>query len=229
MDNAPDTIRMAVGIKTAHTFTIKQLFKKLCQKTCDGGCNRLGPYIDVLRLTRTCLCVGGLPRCMGSCSVVRQIAQRKLGLEQADLPGLTALPPMTGDDHVSYSTSRNYLDMIAACYDISQADALFPLLEKSESGNGVATNELPRPDSYWWCTAVFAPWSSKSGSHAEVGVFCDLCKQSDMAISASKEAQLRSLFMVYSRRRRGVEPNLTLIPFCTIEGLVEHMRKVHSQ
>ncbi|KAF2875371.1 hypothetical protein BDV95DRAFT_316071 [Massariosphaeria phaeospora] len=69
--NAPNAIRMAVGICTAHTFSMRDLFKKLCQRHCDH-CDKLAPYIDVFLLKRVCLNVGGsckermpaLPRCL---------------------------------------------------------------------------------------------------------------------------------------------------------------------
>ncbi|KAF2821473.1 hypothetical protein CC86DRAFT_250435, partial [Ophiobolus disseminans] len=47
----PSSVRMAVAIDTAHTFSMKQLLAKLCQKHCDGdNCGKLAPYIDVFNL-----------------------------------------------------------------------------------------------------------------------------------------------------------------------------------
>jgi hypothetical protein len=60
MDNASNCIRMAIALKTEDTFTIKQLFDKLFQKTCDGAnCEKLAPYLDVFTLNRRCLFIGG--------------------------------------------------------------------------------------------------------------------------------------------------------------------------
>jgi hypothetical protein len=56
---APNTIHMALAIKTAHTFSIAQLFAKLCQTHCDAHtCANLAPYIDVFTMTRRCFGVG---------------------------------------------------------------------------------------------------------------------------------------------------------------------------
>ncbi|KAF2653181.1 hypothetical protein K491DRAFT_551256, partial [Lophiostoma macrostomum CBS 122681] len=61
LDNAPDTIRMAIGAKVAHRFTLCQLLDKICQKHCDT-CGHLAPYINVYTVTRLCrdlaLCPG---------------------------------------------------------------------------------------------------------------------------------------------------------------------------
>ena len=54
---------MAVGMDTAHYFTMAELFSKLCQKTCDGQtcdgkryngdiCGKVAPCLDVFRLSR---------------------------------------------------------------------------------------------------------------------------------------------------------------------------------
>lgn len=60
MTHAPNCVRMAIAIQTADTFSIKQLFLKLCQKTCDGeSCSKLAPYLDVFTLARRCLSVSG--------------------------------------------------------------------------------------------------------------------------------------------------------------------------
>jgi hypothetical protein len=57
---APNCVRMALGIDTAHTFNITQLFEKLCQMKCDGkDCDTYAPYLDVFTLTRMCLSVSG--------------------------------------------------------------------------------------------------------------------------------------------------------------------------
>ncbi|KAI1539217.1 hypothetical protein PtrSN002B_004753, partial [Pyrenophora tritici-repentis] len=46
-NNASNSIRMAISIQTAHKFTIKDLFAKLCQRMCDGsGCDKFAPYLD---------------------------------------------------------------------------------------------------------------------------------------------------------------------------------------
>lgn len=59
MINAPNAVRVAIDIQTAHTFTIKQLYAKLCQQQCELGCGKPAPYLDVFKLRRTCLWVGG--------------------------------------------------------------------------------------------------------------------------------------------------------------------------
>lgn len=63
---------MAVGMNTAHYFTMAELFSKLCQKTCDGqtydgkryngdSCGKVAPYLDVFRLSRRSIeCAWGL-------------------------------------------------------------------------------------------------------------------------------------------------------------------------
>lgn len=72
LEYTPNTIRMAIGIRTAHTFTIKDLFAKLCQKSCDMGCGRMAPYVDVFKLSSRCLWVGGLcDRSVGPENVLR--------------------------------------------------------------------------------------------------------------------------------------------------------------
>jgi hypothetical protein len=50
---------MALAIKTAHTFSIAQLFAKLRQTHCNAhNCANLAPYIDVFTMTRRCFGVG---------------------------------------------------------------------------------------------------------------------------------------------------------------------------
>ncbi|KAI0586963.1 hypothetical protein KJE20_06419 [Pyrenophora tritici-repentis] len=51
-NNASNSIRMAISIQTAHKFTIKDLFAKLCQRMCDGsGCDKFAPYLDAQSAT----------------------------------------------------------------------------------------------------------------------------------------------------------------------------------
>jgi hypothetical protein len=60
-EDTANAIRMAVGMNTAHYFTMAELFSKLCQKTCDGKryngdiCGEVAPYLDVFRLSRRSL------------------------------------------------------------------------------------------------------------------------------------------------------------------------------
>jgi hypothetical protein len=52
MLHAPNVIRMAIGIATAHTFNLKQLYEALCQHSCASGCGKPAPYLDMFTLTR---------------------------------------------------------------------------------------------------------------------------------------------------------------------------------
>lgn len=64
LHNAPDTIRMAIGIKTASNFTLSELCSKLCQKHCDY-CDELAPYMDMFMLNRRCGLGTPSTRCAG--------------------------------------------------------------------------------------------------------------------------------------------------------------------
>jgi hypothetical protein len=54
MDNASGVVRMAVGIKTAHRFTLPYLIQRLERKKC-CLCGRPAPYFSVFSLTHHCL------------------------------------------------------------------------------------------------------------------------------------------------------------------------------
>ncbi|KAF2653180.1 hypothetical protein K491DRAFT_551660, partial [Lophiostoma macrostomum CBS 122681] len=51
LDNAPNVVRMAVGIKTAHRFTLPRLVQRLERRTC-SFCQQPAPYFSVFSLTR---------------------------------------------------------------------------------------------------------------------------------------------------------------------------------
>ncbi|KAF1970773.1 hypothetical protein BU23DRAFT_570453 [Bimuria novae-zelandiae CBS 107.79] len=55
---APDVIRMAIGIGTAHLYTIGQVSAALKEDRCTK-CGKLAPYFDVFTLELRCISVGG--------------------------------------------------------------------------------------------------------------------------------------------------------------------------
>ncbi|KAF2105929.1 hypothetical protein BDV96DRAFT_607845 [Lophiotrema nucula] len=61
IEHCPDAIRMAVGIRVASRILLLDLLDKLCQRTCDEGCGKLAPYLDIFRLERKCF--GTASRC----------------------------------------------------------------------------------------------------------------------------------------------------------------------
>ncbi|KAH5502775.1 hypothetical protein HBI52_166230 [Parastagonospora nodorum] len=83
---------MALGIRTADSFTIKELFYKLCQNKCDGnGCTKLAPYLDVFMLTRRCLSIsGGCPFPLGPLNV--DIMENNFDTDTKQLPPDSFLP-----------------------------------------------------------------------------------------------------------------------------------------
>lgn len=235
MIHAPDTIRMAIGIRTAHTFTIKQLFEKLCQKTCDGTCNHLAPYIDMFRLTRTCLEVGGLPRCSnmpGNFAV--EHAKELYGLTQADMIGLKKFKAVEGD----YGKYWNYIKVhklpnpnISSpnypwYYDGHDVIERAASLGKKGKRTGFVWPFKFDPSSKY--TAVFAPWLNEKEADADFGVFCHLCQETETAKIALYGSPRGSRYNLYYTSR-AEHPNPRVITFCTDDGLAEHMRRAHCQ
>ena len=60
LDNASNVVRMAVGLKTAHRFTLSHLINRMGKKTC-CRCRKPAPYFSVFTLTRHCTGIG--PKC----------------------------------------------------------------------------------------------------------------------------------------------------------------------
>ncbi|KNG46410.1 zinc finger containing protein [Stemphylium lycopersici] len=88
MKHAPNSIRMAIGIQTAHTFNIKELFTKLCERTCgEIGCEKLAAYVNVFTLSRHCLFIGGDCSCPHG-----PVSEDRLAISRMDQKAISSLP-----------------------------------------------------------------------------------------------------------------------------------------
>ncbi|KAH7063838.1 hypothetical protein BKA63DRAFT_609002 [Paraphoma chrysanthemicola] len=228
MINAPNTVRMAIGIRTAHTFTIKQLHDKLCQETCDSGCGRPAPYIDVCMLSRRCLWTGGAcDRSMGPQTAYelsflfpweRDPAESDLvyQIQPDDVPSFRAIPERYGHNLFRVDgISPKDADIIF--YDVALAERFFvekcgskPLRDDKGSRH--------RLDSTWTYSAVLAPWLSIKGKHAVHGSFCEKCLAAE-----SRRRLFEGLFGIGASER-----NVSFMAFGPSEWLVKHLEEAHG-
>jgi hypothetical protein len=223
MRQATNSVRMAVAIKNAHTFSMKQLVEKLCQKQCDGkGCGKPAPYIDVFSLQRRCLSVGG--GCPFPEGPVSEEASGELSisdeLDSAPIRSFRASPGKYGSHWNQFEVSS---DEDTTFYDYHE---FYSILYEYEDAclRGRVEAELDRA---WMLCSVMAPWLSKRGSQVEYGVFCDLCEDPNLR----EEAVPSSL-----QEARDVEgdwdveyPNPLRIPFMQLGDLAEHKRIYHAE
>jgi len=192
MAHAPNTIRMAIGIHTAHTFTISELYAKLVQRTCDTtACNNLAPYLDVFTLSRRCLSVGG------PCSPTRILGPRNHSSLQdycefdagllSHVPSFRAIEGTYGQKYNQLSVQYTetmffdqdgqpawkprdtniYYDTAAVHLKTGKHDPVLRLTDQQADKIGL--------DPHWKLAAVVAPWLVDGGRTAEYGTFCEYC------------------------------------------------------
>jgi hypothetical protein len=204
MEHASNAIRMAIAIRTAHTFTIKQLFLKLCQRYCDGaGCEKLAPYIDVFTLTRRCLSID--KGCRGQISPLNHSEASKLAASKSWLD-CTRVTSHDSETHIvsAFTSSqllRNDRTPFAArhfyalagtygnqwtlrrtihahddpiFYDFHDLKAAIPDMD-NEQYSTIERAFSSTIDTTWNSCSTTAPWLSKTDMGAEYGVFCDQC------------------------------------------------------
>jgi hypothetical protein len=202
---------MALAIQTAGSFTIKELFSKLCQRRCDGkGCNTLAPYMDVFMLTRRCLSIsGGCPFPYGPVSL-NMLANNDCLVKESRPPHsfLAIIGDYGLDSDDDFDLSRCEMEVY---YDYDEVKAAIWSGDNKVAKLGFEAFDCnkAKDDPYWRLTSVKAPWLDKLGTHAEYGVFCNIC----MANEA---------WYVFSST-----PDLSVVPLMRLRDLTEHMEKEH--
>ncbi|EDU42683.1 predicted protein [Pyrenophora tritici-repentis Pt-1C-BFP] len=232
-NNASNSIRMAISIQTAHKFTIKDLFAKLCQRMCDGsGCDKFAPYLDVFTLTRRCLSVGGgylYPR--GPMLLESFLPPPDENIDptpdQNALLSLSKFEAIKGR-HSKYWSSIDTSDMgdCTTYYDFREVEAS----TRFGSIYGLDDFYSYRIDLGWKLCSVRAPWLNINGVEVEHGIFCELCEvpwnmhdeETPTSISESKLDWSDFGF------GGGYLPDPMYILFMSTEKLKEHMEKHRS-
>lgn len=165
---------MAVAIETLHTFTIKQLFVKLCQKYCDGpDCDTLAPYVDVFGLTRRCLSIGR--GCRFPCGPLYPGPVGRESEAITDrLPSrlFKTISGRYGKDRWTNELGRQ--DYLYDFFDMKSMLLSDETRRDFEDLEGLTAYD----DRYWKLCSAAAPWLSSQGKTSETGIFCDLCIRS---------------------------------------------------
>lgn len=187
MKHAPNTIRMAIGIRTAYRFSIRELFAVLCERLCGiSDYRHPAPYVDLFNLSRRCLSVGrGCQTPQGFTCGPRSAVQLnnhcpigKTGL--SGFPSFHAIGIQYGYepsdlglarkfdcyDHFGYADRFIYYDT-AAMHAFTNSHNP----EKLWKGYFLRGGLTLGIDPCWKLSAVFAPWLSPKGGGAEYGVF----------------------------------------------------------
>jgi hypothetical protein len=220
MRQAQNSVRMAVAIKTAHTFSMKQLVENLCQKQCDGeDCGKSAPYIDVFSLKRRCLSVGG-----GCPFPHRPMSLTELSsYDEFEFPQVRSFRGITGKYGSYWNEFEIFPDDNTTFYHYHE---FFSILYGNGDNRfrGRVEAEL---DPSWTLCSVMAHWLSKRGSQAEYGVFCDLCQDPNLRDDAGPSS------LQEAREVEGdwcVEyPNPLRIPFMQLEDLEEYKQTHHAK
>jgi hypothetical protein len=180
---------MAVGIRTHHTFTLKALFQKLCQKECDD-CGQLGPFIDVFGLKRVCLSING--KCHAKNGPVREgnfnaykdhaIASQSASIDVslfAQVPCFSVIPGIyqrvgwQKDERgwVTANFKEDY-DNREKMYHGPLTRTLANLAHPSQSfGLKTSLSELARKSK----SCTLTPWLYERDDASEMGSLCNLC------------------------------------------------------
>ncbi|CAO2651385.1 Nn.00g039550.m01.CDS01 [Neocucurbitaria sp. VM-36] len=239
LKHAASCIRMAFAIRQADCYTIKQLFAKLCQKTCDGPkCTKFAPYLDIFTLTRRCLSLGSAHTVDNMCATsITQINSHFWYQSHPlspfsdiyELFGLRSFAPIKGVYGVNWAEPGKI--------KISTCDWAFCSVEevrewcRCRGYEGKFEEMLAKGEhepAYWRLCAVRAPWPSISGGDAEHGVFCPMCEDPE-----AEELDPAAMGDVdFDEVMQGMEyayPDPTWIPFFSTEGLEAHMQKEHEK
>jgi hypothetical protein len=236
MMNAPNVIRMAIGIGTANSFTIKELSHKLCQQTCDMGCGNPAPYIDVFTLSRRCLWVGGPCDMSNGPQTVESFIRLSnytgpLDSSEFDVkvPSIALIKGAYGNMEFGSGSGR-FPDK--ACYcDYDDALSFFATTEVQKDFFGSRWRQQDKYSSvfprhsyhqYWKLTAVFAPFLDTQGKSAKYEAFCTACTEKEAEERRTKS--VRPWGMWYQSKL----PDLTRIAFGTADWLAEHEETEHN-
>jgi hypothetical protein len=215
---------MAVAIKTAHTFTIKEMLTKLYQTHCDGkGCTKTAPYLDVFTLTRRCLSINnGCPHPQGPVSEV--MLNLNFGFEINQLPS-RSFQPILCEYNEYFELSElegpffDYQEVKAALWS-KQKDHLFKTYE----------NLSALEDPFWNLCSIPAPWISKLGIHADFGVLCELCTPIDPRSNQRRSlAQMAEPGEAVGSDRYVSSYDFEAMSFLRMTELDEHMQKMHGK
>jgi hypothetical protein len=236
MMNASNVIRMAIGIGTANSFTIKELFYKLCQQTCDMVCGRPAPYIDVFTLSRRCLRVGGpcdLSNGPQTVDSLIHLSHYSGTLDKSEfdtnVPSFALIKGTYGELEVGFGIGCSS-DKVRCC-DYERALSFLATKEASRNdldfrwtrqNQDLASRAPPRYHRYWKLTAVFAPFLDFQDQSAQYGAFCEKCTQIE-----ADYRQLKSLWN-WHIWDNSMLPNLTSMAFGTADWLAEHNKTGHS-
>ena len=249
---------MALGIRTAHTFTFRQLYAKLCQQHCDSGCGKPAPYLDVFTISRRCLWVGG-GKCdnrQGPCDA-KIISKRVWStttpsfpinrpedatplIFPGDVSNFHAIPYRIGrHSHLTWPSTRTG-DLELTHYDYAEAQKF--LLSK-----GYRLPEAYYPQSgsnSWRLSVVFAPWTATTGAEVVHGAFCPKCWDSEAQRCEALKTQIEAsgelsrpvprhlMAAALSKRQDRMASLALLIPhnmaFGTDEWLARHVVEKHG-
>jgi len=217
MQNASNSVRMAIAIGTASTFTFKALFSKLCQKSCDGkNCDKLAPYIDVFTVTRRCLGVGRGCRKDNSSPVIRADLEVRVKDAEFDPLPLRSFQALCGNYNSAYLFCHGHIGFEDELifYDYDEIRAALGL-EEGPLIPGRWGTECPR----WNRCSITAPWLQGRGYDGEYEVFCDVCDGGEGHHTASIRKSAGTNFYF---------PNSYEIPFMEKFDYEEHVQKAHK-
>ena len=233
MSHAADSIRMGFAIKTAHSFSISQLFAKLCQKHCDGEkCGNYAPYIDIFTLTRRCLSTGvGCPIPLGPTSKDLLQQFNFVFPDDFDLPA-----------HRFYAIPGTYSEIFSTDFEQNSCDdhvfydycKVRELLNSANNASRIAIWDRigSRDDTYWALCSTTAPRLNTLGSSAEYGVFCDVCKHSRSDEIDGDVPESISEGQDESKPNFGHwlvdHPDPRMMTFMTVEAFEKHMEEEHE-
>ena len=206
-DANSNAISMALGIRTAHLYTVKDLANAQCRQTCDEicapltgapkTCDRLAPYIDLSTLQRYCLDVGG--PCRGR--------EHRFSPMDAEQLGRSSPLPGAGAQHPAPSFYA-----IPAEYWIREGHYGRRRVGRTPFFN---TGSIPSED--WLLhlyrrklSVAYAPWLSPGSCDVTEGFLCPLCM-------AAIRGERRPQNGVFPRAMTDIVPNVCSAPFLVSE------------
>lgn len=207
MTHASNTIRMAIGIGTAHTFTIRELFATLCEVNC-SFCAKPGPYIDVFALKRRCLGLNGHRNDEPLFPMMhRQLSEHNI--DTSNLSSVSSFNSIPGHYWGGTSPHRSTF------YD---PNGILPSAKDMKSR---ADKRLMRYVGNLHYCCVVAPWISNTSMTAREARTCTICHASRPTISSFLTA-MSAIF--------GDSPPFFdgLGEISTDDSLEEHMEREHG-
>jgi hypothetical protein len=192
--NAPDTIRMAVGIRTSHTFAIVDLVRVLEQQVC-ADCGKRCLFIDMSRIQRVCLGVDG---CCDKTITPLSLADIQAHIPEMDLsdddlvsvPSYSRIPGLYSQTRFEQLKPRTEAEEVVTRsmrYDLPAACKL--MRETNKRGGSSCPYENVRwPGiSYIYPLAksmscVLAPWLASNSVDHGWSASCQICTDTQMAM-----------------------------------------------